>query len=360
MDSLNVRCPINKLSFGNISINILRELYAQGFNINIFPVGNSIDASAFDNLDRDFFLYMQESIFNRNRNVKRNYPFLNIWHLNGAESKISDYNILYTFHECSELTESEKSICRLYDKVVVSSRYSNKTFLDNGINNCSYANPGFDTDFHSTNKKYLEGKIHFGIMGKLENRKHTRKIIKLWLDKYGNNSNYQLTCLISNSFIKKDYMNQEIALLNKNKCFNINFLDFLPKNSEVNDYLNSIDIDLGGLSGAEGWNLPCFNSCALGAFPIVLNCTAHKDWADADNSILVEPSGTQPIYDGTFFNKGDEFNQGDMYTFSDSDFYQAVDTAIDKAKISKNENGKALQEKFTYKKTLNNILKDVL
>ena len=32
---------------------------------------------------------------------------------------------------------------------------------------------------------------------------------------------------------------------------NINFLPFLPKNSQVNDYLNSIDIDLGGMSGVK-------------------------------------------------------------------------------------------------------------
>lgn len=360
MDSLNIRCPLNNLSFGNISFNIIRELYLSNFKINLFPVSNSIDISTFDSIDDGLRDYIKESILNRNKNVRRNYPFLNIWHLNGSEYKISDYNILYTFHECSELTEVEKSMCKLYDKVIVSSSYSMNIFRENSIENCNYSNPGFDTDFKETNKTYLSNKIHFGIMGKLENRKHTRRIIKLWIDEYGNNSEYQLTCLINNPFIKKEIMQQEIALIqNNNKYHNINFLEFLPKNSQVNDYLNSIDVDLGGLSGAEGWNLPCFNSCALGALPIVLNATAHTDWADQDNSILINPNGTKDVYDGTFFNKGDEFNQGKIYTFSDEDFYQSIEEAINRVKKSRNENGKLIKDKFTYRKTLNNILKSI-
>ena len=60
---------------------------------------------------------------------------------------------------------------------------------------------------------------------------------------------------------------------------NINFLPHLKTNSEMNELYNSIDINLSGLSGAEGWNLPAFNSTCLGKWSIVLNATSHKDWA---------------------------------------------------------------------------------
>ena len=90
-----------------------------------------------------------------------------------------------------------------------------------------------------------------------------------------------------------------------------------------------------------------------------MNATAHTDWADQDNSILINPNGTKDVYDGTFFNKGDEFNQGKIYTFSDEDFYQSIEEAINRVKKSRNENGKLIKDKFTYKKTLNNILKSI-
>jgi hypothetical protein len=107
----------------------------------------------------------------------------------------------------------------------------------------------------------MPDKIHFGLMGKFEKRKHTEKIIKTWIKKYGNNYNYQLTCCINNPFFKKEQMESLINnLLGGTRYGNINFLPFLPHNSQVNDFINSIDIDLGGMSGAEGWNLPSFNA----------------------------------------------------------------------------------------------------
>ena len=136
---------------------------------------------------------------------------------------------------------------------------------------------------------------------------------------------------------------------------NVNFLPFLPKNSQVNDYLNSIDIDIGGMSGAEGWNLPAFNSTCLGKWSIVLNSTSHKEWATQENCILIEPDGKEPIYDGIFFNEGSDFNQGNMYTFDEDELMSAMDKA---EVLCKNENkeGLKLKNKFTYKKTLEKIL----
>jgi hypothetical protein len=137
---------------------------------------------------------------------------------------------------------------------------------------------------------------------------------------------------------------------------NINLLPRLKTNSEVNEFLNSIDIDLSGLSGAEGWNLPSFNSTCLGKWSIVLNATSHKDWATENNSILVEPCGEEPCYDGLFFKEGSEFNQGSIYSFSDEDFNKATDIAMGKIS-SKNKSGLELVEKFSYKNTLQSLIK---
>ena len=175
-------------------------------------------------------------------------------------------------------------------------------------------------------------------------------------------NDYQLSCLVNNAFLRKDETesNQSIAT-GGIKHTNINFLPFLPKNSQVNDYLNSIDIDLGGLSGAEGWNLPCFNSPSLGKWSTVLNATSHKDWANKENSILIEPSSKSNITDNKFFFKYSEFNQGHMYNFTDEEFYQAIDIAVDKVNNKEvNTSGKKIKETFTYKNTLENILKRVI
>jgi len=359
MQKLIFKCPLNNLSFGNVSYNLIREIWKrQDIDLTIFPYNNNIDLSSFAPIDRDLQKFLNHSIKNRYINLSRTTPCLNLWHLNGAENKISDKNILYTFHETGQSTQQEVNIANTYDACVFSSSYSKEHFSEAGVINTGFSPLGFDEDLHDTKKEYMTDKIHFGLMGKWENRKNTSKIIKYWLSLYGNNNDYQLTCCVNNSFLNKE----QIASLKREATsgidyFNINFLPWLDSNAQVNDYLNSIDIDLGGLSGAEGWNLPVFNSTCLGKWPIVLNSTSHKDWANEKNSILIEPNSKEPIYDDRFFKEGGEFNQGHMYTFTKEDFKNAVNKAIDKYNSKPyNVLGASLKKKYSYKNTLDTIL----
>ena len=155
----------------------------------------------------------------------------------------------------------ETAIAEVQDHVFFSSNDARDNFKRVGIKNTSFVPLGFDEDFKQTGKDYLADTVHFGLMGKFENRKHTQKIIKTWLKKYGNNNKYLLTCCVNNPFFKPEQLQGLIQETLEGKHYNnINFLPILAKNSEVNEFLNSIDIDLTGLSGGEGWNLPAFNS----------------------------------------------------------------------------------------------------
>ena len=72
----------------------------------------------------------------------------------------------------------------------------------NGLSNVTYVPLGFDTDFHLTNRSYLPEKIHFGLMGKFENRKNSSRIIKTWLKLFGNKSDFESFLLLhSSSFL---------------------------------------------------------------------------------------------------------------------------------------------------------------
>jgi hypothetical protein len=196
-------------------------------------------------------------------------------------------------------------------------------------------------------------------MGKFEKRKHTEKIIKLWLKKYGNDNKYQLTVCVTNPFLKDDENKSVLVDCLENKQYkNINFLPHLKTNSEVNDLLNSIDIDLTGLSGAEGWNLPAFNASCLGKWSIVLNATSHKDWATKENSILVEPNGIEPAYDGKFFTENSPFNQGNIHTWDSDIVSQAMDKAVSK-KGQINKAGEELKSKFSYSNAVDALIEGI-
>ena len=194
------------------------------------------------------------------------------------------------------------------------------------------------------------------MVGKFERRKNTQAIIQLWTEKFGNNPKYQLSCLVSNQFFKEEQMNSAIqASLRGKNWSNVNFIPHLKTNAEVNDLINSIDIDLSGLSNGEGWNLPSFNATALGKWSVVSNCSAHKDWATEENSILIEPVGKQPCYDNFFFREGLSFNQGEYYKLNGDDISKGIDAALEKVG-QKNTEGTKLRDNFTYSKCIDSIL----
>jgi glycosyltransferase involved in cell wall biosynthesis len=353
---LLVNAPINALSFGNVSVNILRELFKKNIDLIFFPIGDKAEMDAYDKIEPDFVKYLQAATNDRYSKISKDIPSLKLWHIFGSETRYSKNQSLFTFHEVSEVTNIEKNLLKLQDNIFVSSNYTKNIFNLNGLDNVTHVPLGFDNDFQITNKTYLQDKIHFGILGKFENRKNTARIIKSWLKLFGNKPEYQLSCAITNPFLDKArFQNELLKVLEGKQYNNLNFVPYMQTNSEVNDYLNSIDIDLGGLSGAEGWNLPSFNATALGKWSVVINATAHKDWATKDNSILIEPSSLKDCYDDVFFKKGQSFNQGQFFDISDQEMDDAILKSLSYAKTP-NPEGLKLQKQFTYQKTVETIL----
>ena len=352
--------PINNLSFGNVALNLLRELYKKKTKLSIFPKTES-DFTAFDKVDDDFKGWIANATTYKYHNLHPDLPSLNLWHLNGAEKRISRRQFLLTFYELDSPTFVEKKLVEMQDKVFLSNPEGVKAFQDLGCENVKFVPMGFDPDFHviESEKKLVEGKIHFILMGKFEKRKHTKEIIQTWAEKYGNNNKYLLSCCVVNPFIKHEQMNALLSdTLDGKHYSNINFLPHLKTNSEVNHLLNSADVDLTGLSGAEGWNLPSFNATALGKWSIVSNHSAHKAWATKDNSILLEPNEKEPAADGLFFTETGDFNQGNIYKFNKDQSIAAMEEAENKID-QVNTEGLKLQTKFTYENTLNLILEEM-
>jgi len=356
MRKLNFEGPINGLSLGNVSVNFIKELKEKDIDLSIFPIGDKGEFEAYDKLDDEFKKWVALGASNRLKKLSPNTPSLKVWHINGSERTLPNQH-LYTFYEVDSPTEEEVNIVNLQKHVFFSSSEGAEAFKLKGCKNVSHIPLGFDPDFHETKKKYLEEEItHFGLIGKFERRKNTQALIELWVKLFGNNPKYQLSCLVTNPFFNEEQMNQAIqSSLKGVQVSNLNFLPRLATNSEMNDFMNSIDIDLSGLSNGEGWNLPAFNCTALGKWSIVSNCSSHKDWATPENSILVDPVGKQPCYDNFFFKEGSPFNQGQYYKLNGDDILNGMEEAVKKAG-QKNTEGTKLRDKFTYTKTVDAIL----
>jgi hypothetical protein len=356
---LNLSIPLNALSLGQVSFNILRELYRRKVQCCIFPKG-PFDVSAYK-IDPQFGAWIQQAVNNRFRKVDRTIPTLSVWHINDSQFKPSDRQYLFTFHETDSPTEHEVNIVNQQDHTFFSSTWSVDNFKTYGAQNVSFIPLGLDEDIVPLPRQISNDITHWILTGKIEQRKNTQLVIETWLKRYAKNPKHNLTLCITNPFF--DENNHHAFYNNVFKCrnwmeekpFNVNVLPRLKTNDQMNQLYNSADIDLSGFSSSEGWNLGAFATTALGKCAIVTDATAHKDWATKENSILVEAKDVKPVYDNIFFKQGEPFSQGNVYSFTEEQLTSALITAEKLAKTP-NPAGLELATKFTYKRTVDEIL----
>lgn len=346
---LNLEIPLNNLSFGQTSVSILRELYNRGMEFPIIPITTSknIDISAQPN-DERFNTRLKAGLAAQNTYCDKT---LKLWHINGSVNALGRDQVLLTFHETDELTKTEIDILKRSNTVVVTSEFTQKLMLEAGIN--AYYHPlGFDSfNFRKTEKKYYDDdRIVFMILGKLEHRKRTVKAIRSWIKKFGNNKKYFLHVGAHNQFMSPEDMKAAYhEALGGQVVFNIQFYDWMPTNAAYNDFLNAGHIVLG-MSGSEAFGLPEFHATALGKHAVVHNVNGYRSWANDQNSILVNPSGKIPAYDGKFFQKGQLFNQGNFFDWSEDMFVAACEEALRKYQSNPvNTAGLELQKTHTVK-----------
>jgi hypothetical protein len=371
IEKLNVRVACNSLSLGQVGFNIVRELYKRRIKCSIFPYGG-VDLSAYK-VDPQFGAWLTKSVNERYTSLDRKIPTLNCWHLRDSELRLSDKQVTLSFHETDQPTNEEVNIVNQQDYTFFSSSWSVDNFLTFGAKNVGFVHLGLDPDFVPAAGSMFPPEVtHWICVGKWEDlRKMTGQKIATWIKRYGGNQSHQLTICVNNPFYQKRRlpdgrvegfdMNDVYARLfgsadwPRAKPSNVNVLPHLKTNAEMASLYQSADIDLSGISRAEGYNLPAFTATAFGKWSIVTNCSAHKDWATAENSILIEPTGSVKAVDGFFFREGDQFSSGNMFDFAPDAIEEAMIRAEKLAKTP-NPAGLELGKTLTYKHTVDRIL----
>ncbi len=354
---LSLNCPLNSVSFGQVSTALLREAYKKEIDVLVALLGDRPDLSS-QGQDPEFFQWVERAIRDFNLKHYRTRPSLKLWHLNGSLSYISENQAVMTFHELDSLTHTEANIGKNVNKLLVTSKYTQEVLLSKDIK--SYYVPlGFDhSNFHRKEKSYYsDERIVFNLSGKFEFRKRHAKVLRAWASKFGNDKRYMLQAAVFNPFLNQGQNNELISgALGDKKYFNMSFIPSMDTNASYNDYLNSGDIIIG-MSGGEGWGLPEFQSVAIGKHSVILNAHSYKGWANTENSVLVEPDAMIDCVDDIFFKKGQEFNQGKIFDWNEDDFISGCEEAIKRVEANRlNEEGLKLQEEFKYSNTLDKVI----
>lgn len=352
--SLNI--PINSVSFGQVSLAILREIYRRGLTPSLLPIGN-IDISTEED-DPKFIEWINKCVAKYKNSHTRDIPVIKLWHLSGGNESISKKQILISFYELDSPTQFEKNAAQ-GNITVFTNKYTQEVFKNHGVET-HFIPLGFDShSFNRIDKQFFDdGRITFNLCGKIERRKNQVRVIKSWVKKFGNNRKYSLQTSCYNGFISKELNAKIIAeALENNRYFNFNNIDWMPKNKTYNEFLNSADVVIG-MSSGEGWSIPEFSSVALGKHGVILNAHAHATWANENNSVLINPLKDKiDCYDNLFFKKGMDVNQGQYFNFNEDEFIAGCEEVIKRVEKNRlNEEGLKLQQEFTYEKTVNQLL----
>lgn len=359
MNNINVSVALNNLSFGYVGYQILKELYNRKIDISYFPIGQP-DLTAFNKINPDFVSWIQNSANNAVSTYKRSNPTLKQWHINGSHESVGKEQVLFTFHEVDAITPVERNILNNQKAVIVSSQETKEVFEDGGVTIPVHFVPlGYDAEyFNRLNKSYYPENITVWLLaGKFEFRKSTQDVIRAWIKKFGNNPGHMLHLSIFNPFFKpEDNARLFEAACEGKRYFNINYIGYTKTLTELNDLYNSADIVMD-MSRGEGWSLPAFHTVGLGKHAIIHNASSLKGWANNDNAILVEPSGKVKAVDGLFFSGQGPFNVGNFWNWNEADLIVAFDKVLERKNKNKiNYAGLELQNKFTWQKTMDQIL----
>lgn len=357
--------PVNRVSFGQVSYNLLKAAKSLGHNVFLVPIAQ-IDLGTL-NVTPEFHKWLTEACIRGVEGVQRDMRGIKLWHLvtpdgennsvRGSYDKICDNTSFVSFYELDSPTPVELNVARQHDTIFTSS-YTAEVFSQKGVQT-RFVPLGFDKEnFFATNKRYFQDdRIAFALLGKFENRKHHQKVIRAWVKRFGNDKRYYLQCAVFNPFFNPQ-MNANLVAgsFDGKNYWNVNALPWIEKNLAYNDFLNSNHIVIG-MSGGEGWGLPEFHTVGIGKHAVILNAHAYKDWATSENAVLVNPLNKMSAIDNFFFREGMPYNQGNIFNWDEDEFIAGCEEAIERYRTnSVNTAGLRLQETFTYEKTLQAIL----
>ena len=360
--TFSIELPLNQTGLGSVGMGIAVELFHRGLTPNIFIIGNPDFGYA--NLPEGFPQWFNYFAGKALASYKRSEPSIKIWHINGSQARLSDNATIYTVHEVDGITDTEKNILSQYDRILVPSNFSKKVFEAKGLQTGVTPN-FFDASLFShvdAPRKGLEDVTIFSVLGKLEKRKWTTKTIGAWVKRFGGDKKYRLHAHVFNPFLMggvdpknhlaahKQIIEREIG---RELPWNVTIQGFQTR-EEFNMSLNIIDIDCS-LSGGEGFGLPFLQTRVLGKRGVGLHAHSYPDFASSENTIWVEPSGKEDSADGMFFQKGQPYNQGNIFTWDEDAGIAGMEAALE-MDIPDPSVGKALAEKFSVRNTVDCLL----
>lgn len=330
---INLIAPINSLGYGVVGHNLLKSLLKINPSTALYPISQPE--------------FSDECVITgmNNRGQFRLFPSVKIWHQNDVHTHIGKgMHVGFPIFELDNFTKEEKLSMSHCDRLFVCSDWAKKVLLDSQSDwKCPPVDViplGVDAEVFKPHLSTREKTIFFNC-GKWEIRKGHDLLVKCFNSAFSHNDDVELWMMCDNPFIgnQNEYwksLYKESELGDK--------IRIIPRQKTHQDVYNIMkQTDCGVFPArAEGWNLELLEMMACGKRVITTNYSAHGQYCNPVNSLLVNIEKLEPAYDGVFFDgkigqwaslDNDCFDAIVVYMQLVHEFKQAGELKLNKAAI---------------------------
>jgi glycosyltransferase involved in cell wall biosynthesis len=317
--NINFSAPVNISSYGYCGLNILDQFVKLGHQVSLFPLGGGIQAP------ESYKTTITDPL--QNSNVFDTIaPSLRLWHQFDLAQQV---------------------------------------LLDNGLQREDdfYVAPlGVDRNIFHENIMPVDYDAKdatiFINVGKWEVRKGHDILVEAFNSAFTANDNVQLWMMCVNPFIG-ERGNNEWAELYKTSPLGdkIMLIDRVQTHQEVARIMAKADCGVFP-SRAEGWNLELLEMMSMGKPVITTNYSGHTEYANKENSYLIDLPNREIAFDGQFFS-----GQGSWGMIESQQMEELIHhmRSIHQQKqsggfIPSNDSGIETAKQFSWERTANSVL----
>ena len=354
---LNLITPINNLGYGVAGYNIFKSLYGLNPSAALYPISKPEFVDEF------------VSAGIKNQGAKRvdsigtpiENPSVKIWHQNDLHSHVGkNLHIGFPIFELTEFSEEEKRSMEHCDRTFVCSQWAKDIVVDQTKftpENVYVVPLGVDAEIFQPKVSKRPQTIFFNC-GKWEKRKGHDVLLECFGRAFDPSDNVELWMMCDNPFIGQG--NQDWINLYKGSILGekIRIIPRQPNQKDVYNIMSQSDCGVFP-ARAEGWNLELLEMMACGKTVIATNYSAHTEFCDSNNSMLIDIDGLEQAKDGVFFSG----SYGEWASFSESSKEQLIEhmRAVHRLKSYNphdllNSNGIKTANQFTWKNSAQELL----
>jgi glycosyltransferase involved in cell wall biosynthesis len=296
MKSLSLIAPINNTGFGRASISILRALMRKS-NVSLFPIGGMEVGT------EEEAKYVRAALDNA-KFPSFDSPALRIWHQHDMSQFVGKGpHIGFPFFELDKFTEQEKYHLNSLDLILTPSEWSKTVILENlgydtNVEICPLGVENYSIRAQHNNSSLTK----FFCCGKWEKRKGHDKVIEAFCKVFSDDDDVLLYMMCHNPFLNiRQEKEWKDLYINSPLGHKVRFLPRVQSHREVIETMGKMDCGVF-VSRAEGWNLELLEMMSIGKPVIATNYSAHTEFCNKENSMLVEIDSLEMADDGVWFD----------------------------------------------------------